>query len=322
MALSRVEQKVFIIKKEAVRGTAEASATGGRSLPVLPASEISINPNLLPNTKIFGDPEQRDAAGGVRDFTGTLELEPGADKLGELLINLLGKVVTDQPDVGGAPLVFRHIFTPDTDPQHPLHTLFIDRKTHQKKIEGLGVGQMTFTVPVDNRLAVSADVIGKTELAGAVLTPDFSTDLEDLIFSDVSVDIVGATSSQVRQASVQINNSLVAKRVLKNSRDAVDIVSGIINVTGTFQLYFEDDVERDKFVASSLSDIFILAQGQTLQATQKATLSLDMPRMKYSAGPIGEVDGILIQDFAFSAFRDPTLGASVQATLINKETGF
>ena len=30
MALSRIEQKVFQLKKEAVRGTAEADATGAR----------------------------------------------------------------------------------------------------------------------------------------------------------------------------------------------------------------------------------------------------------------------------------------------------
>ena len=323
MAIERVESKVFIIKKETVRGTGESSAAGGRSLAVLPASEISPNPNLIANEKIFGDAEERDAQGGVRDFTGTLELEPGADKIGELLLSLLGKVTTDQPDVGGAPSVFRHKFVSDpVSALHPLYTLFLDRQVVQKKYTGLGVGQMTFTVPTDNRIAVSADVLAKKEEAGVVLTPDFSTDLEDLIFSDVSIDLVGVKSTQVRQASVQINHNATLKRILCNSRDAVDVVAGRMEVTGSFQLYFEDEVERIKFVDSTISDLFILAQAQVLEGSEKATLSIDMPRIKYDAGPISEVDGILVQDFTFRAMRDASSGFAVQAILINKVTSF
>ena len=69
-------------------------------------------------------------------------------------------------------------------------------------------------------------------------------------------------------------------------------------------------------------ETLILAQGQILQAAQKATLSLDMPRIKYDAGPISEVDGILVQDFTFRAMRDATAGFAVQATLINKVASF
>ena len=65
MALSRIEQKVWIIKKEAVRGTAEASAASGRSIPIMPASEMSLNPNLLQNPKLYGDPQERKAAGVI-----------------------------------------------------------------------------------------------------------------------------------------------------------------------------------------------------------------------------------------------------------------
>lgn len=322
MALSRVEQKVFIIKKETVRGTAEANATGGRSIPVLPASEITPNPNLIENTKIFGDAEQRDFAAGPEEITGTLEIEPGADKLGEFLLSLLGGVVTDQPDVGNAPSVFRHRFLSDADAQHPLYTLFTDRQTHQKKYGGLGVGQMTFTFPVDARISTSIDAMALSEAAGAVLTPDFSTDLEDLIFSDVSIDLVGVKSKQIREASVQINHNAILKRVLCDSRQPVDVVAGPMQVSGTFQLYFEDDVERNKFVAGSVSDLFINATGQVLEDVQVATFALDMPRIKFTAGPIAEVDGVLVQDFAWVAMRDPSNAFAVRATLINKVTSY
>ncbi len=322
MGLARVEEKVFIIKKETVRGTAEAAAAGGRSLAVLPASEVNLNPNLLQNEKIFGDSQERTASAGPQEITGTLEMEPGADKIGELLLSLLGTVITDQPDVGGAPLVFRHRFTPGGVAQHPLYTLFVDRGAHQKKYGGLGVGQMTLNYPVDGRVAASVDVMAKTEAAGAVLTPDFSTDLEDLLFSDVSIDIAGVTSVKVRQMSVAINQNTTLKRILQTSRDPVDVVAGRLEVTGSLQLFFEDDVERDKFQAGTVTDLFILAQGQVLQAAEKATLSMDLPRAKYDAAPVGEVDGIQVLEMTFRAFFDPTATYQTQVTLINKVASY
>lgn len=322
MALARVEQKVFQIKKETVRGTAEANATSARSIPVLPGSEINLDPGLLENAKIFGDANERDAVGGIRAWSGTLELEPGADKLGELMLSLFGGVVTDQPDAGGAPTVFRHRFVSDADAQHPMYTLFVDRQIHQKKYAGMSVPQMTFTFPVDGRIAATADILALSEAAGAVLTPDFSSDLEDLLFSDVQIDIVGVKSTQVRQASVQVNHNSIQKHVLCNVRDAVDIVAGMQQVTGTFTLYFEDQTERDKFVASTVSDIFISAQGQTLEGAEVATLFLDMPRIKYSAGAWSEQDGIIVQDFSFVANKDAALGSAIQATLINLVTAY
>lgn len=318
MALARQEQKIWVIKKETVRGTAEADSTGGRAIPVLPASEMSLNPNLIANAKVFGDRQMRVAAPGVRDWQGTMELEPGADKLGELLNSLFGTLATDQPDAGGAPLVYRHRFTPSLVGQNPLYTLFADRGDHLRKYAGVSARQMTFTIPVDNRIAVSCDLLAKSEAPGEALAPDFDDDLEDLLFSDVTVTLAGAPSSQVRQASLQVNANTVAKRVLGQSRDAADIVSGMLDITGAFQLYFEDDTERAKFVASTDTSLKLVAAGQTLQAAQKATLELDCPRIRYTAGPIAEVDGILVQDFAFGAYRDITANYPLRATLINK----
>lgn len=322
MANARIEEKAFIIKKEAVRGTAEAAPAGGVALPVLAASEVNFVPVILEDEKLRGDPETREGQGGIRVGTGALELEPGADKLGELLLSLLGAVVTDQPDVGNAPTVFRHRFTKLGSALHPMYTLFVERKTHQKKYEGLVSNQMTFNVPIDNRIAVSADVMFKNEQAGPAITPDFSTDLNSLLFSDVAIEIAGAGSSIVRSASIVVNNNTVEKRVLSGSRDAVDLCAGRLNVNGTFQMYFEDDVERDKFIATTVSAIKITAAGQILEDVQKATLELDLPRILYTAGPISEVDGILVQDFAFTAYKDAVAGYQVQAELISLVTAY
>ena len=323
MATERTQRKKFIIKKQSTRLTTEANATGGRSIPVLPASEISLNPNLLPNTKIYGDAEERDSQVGVKEWTGTFELEPGTDKLGEFLLSLLGKVTTDQPDVGNAPTVFRHRFVSDplTD-AHALYTAFVDRVTEAKKYGGTAVPQMTFTFPVDGRVAVSVDLMSLTEEAGVSLTPDFSTDLANLLFSDVSIDIVGVTSNQIRQASVQINHNALVKRVLNNTRDGVDICAGMLEVTGSFQIHFTSAVERDKFVAGGVSDINILCQGQVLEDVQKATLQIDCPRIKYDAGEFADEDGFIVQDFTFRATRDEASGFQTQVTLLNLETAY
>lgn len=323
MGCERTHRKVFIIKKQGTRLSTEAVPTDGRSIPVLPASEVNLNPNLLPNTKIYGDAEERDSDVGPREWTGTLELEPGADLLGELLLSLLGKVTTDQPDVGGAPTVFRHKFVshPTTD-EHPLYTLFADRKTEAKKYGATAVNQMTFTFPVDGRVAVSADIMTLTEESGATLTPDFTADLESLLFSDVSIDIAGVTSSQIRQVSVQINHNQVVKRVLNVSRDGVNICAGPLEVTGGFQIFFENATERDKFIAGSVSDVLILVQGQVLEDVQKATLQIDMPRVKYDAAPFGDEDGAQVIDFTFRAVRDTSSGFQVEATLLNLETAY
>lgn len=317
MAMSRVEQKVFAIKKESVRGTAETVESGSRYLPLLPASEISPNPNLLQDTKIYGDPQERPPQGGIRQYSGTLELEPGTDKIGELLLSLLGTVTTDQPDAGGAPNVYRHRFTPLDSGLHPMHTLFLDRGVEQKKYSGLTCNQMTMNFPVDNRLAVSADVMAKAEAAGISLTPAFTGDLTTLLFSDMAVELAGSSSSIVRAASVVINNNAVEKRILNGSRDANDIVAALLEVTGTLQVYYEDGTERDKLIASLPSSLKLTGTGQIIEDDDAAAIEVDMPHVHYDAGPVSEVDGIQVIDFGFRATKRPTDPYQIQVELIN-----
>lgn len=322
MGVARIEEKVFIIKKESVRGTAEASASGGVSLPVLPASEVNFVPALIEDAKIFGDANERPAQRGIREGTGTLELEPGPDKIGELLLSLFGFVATDQPDAGGAPNVYRHHFTKLADSLHPLYTLFVDRQAHQKKYEGLMASQMTFNVPVDGPVGASADVIFKKELAGAVLTPSFTGDLNRLLFSDIAITLAGSGDSITRSAQVVIANNAIAKRVLASSQDAADVCSGALRVTGSFQRYFEDDTERAKFVGGTDTSLDILAEAEVLEGAIKSTLQIGLPKVQYDAGPVAEVDGILVQDFTFKAVLDPTAGYPVRVTLINKVVSY
>lgn len=430
MSISRVFEKVFMIKREGTRGTAEAASTGARSLPVLPASEISLNPNILPDSKIYGDSQPRQHRPGIREWGGTLELEPGADKIGELLNSLLGEAATVETaaivitintndfidfDEGAGALaaqivagtyaigvasseagslckaikdalelvgdgtytvaysrttrkftitksagtfnilwlsgankaksagttlgysiladdtgalfyvsdttvdsVYMHTWTPTTTAQKPLYTIFVDRQVEAKKYNGCAARQMTFNVPLNARLGVSADMIAKSEAAGEDLTPDFSSDLENLMFSDVAVEVAGAANSSVRQASVVVNGNAIGKRALTASRDAADILHGKLDVTGSFQLYYEDAVERDKFVASTTSALKLTATGQILIGVARASLEIHVPTFPFTAGPVGEADGIQVQDFTFNAQKDSVSDYTVRVKLQNK----
>lgn len=322
MSVARQEEKQFIIKKEAARGTAEALPAGGRVIPMLPASELDFIPAILPDEKTFGDAEERPGQGGIREGTGTLELEPGADKLGEFLLSLMGGVVTDQPDMGNAPTVFRHRFTRANTAENPLYTMFVNRGTHLKKYEGLMATQMTFNIPIDGRLAVSVDAMHKRELVGAAMSPDYSSDLSNLIFSDVKVEIGGGLNLLARASQIVIANGGIAKRTLTQTRDAVDILAGRLAVSGSFQLYFEDDVERDKFIASTVSSLKLTAEGQILEDVQKATLEIDLPLIEYTAAPVGESDGNLVLDFTFVAKRSDAVGYQARVGINNLVTAY
>lgn len=323
MAQARLYQKVLALKKETVRLTAEANAVGARFIPILPATEITPAPTILPNAKLFGDKLRRAHAKGPRSVGGTLELEPGTDKLGELLLSLFGKVVTDQPDVGNAPSVFRHIFTPSTGPLNPTHTAFFDRSTHQKKYAGITCSQMTINTPVDNRVAVSADVIGIKEEDGVVLSPSDAGNLNDLNFFEVDAKLAGVSNIDVRGSSVVLANSLSEKRGLSLSRDPSDLLAGMLLASGTVSLYFVDDVERDKFVESDPTKLRLLIVGEVLEDVQKATLDIELDGVRYNAGPIGDQDGQLVHDFSFEADKDSG-GTDLQArvTLINKVSSY
>ena len=321
MAQSRVEQKIWQIKKETVRLTAETDPTAAtRTLAVLPATEIQPVPTLLPDTKIRGDGQEREAADGIREFTGTIEQEVAADNLGELLLSLMGAVTTDQPDVGNAPNVFRHRFSKlTTSALNPTHTLFIDRKTHIKRYAGLTAAQMTVNYPVDGRIAASTDARAVAEAThGSSLIAVLTGLLGDLKFSELTINIAGAPNAIVRTASVVMLNNLVEKRVLGTSRDPADLSAGIMQANGSFTLYFEDETERDKFVAGTVSSLKLTAKGAILEDVQVETFELDLPRIKYSAGPVSEQDGILVQDFTFGAFFDSAAGYTVRPELISK----
>lgn len=323
MAIAVLTQKLYKIKKETTRLTAEASAVSARSLAVMPDTEVNQNPTLLLDEKLRREAVEREAQDGVRDVAGSLNLDSSPDNIGELMLSLFGKVVTDQPDFGGAPLVFRHKFTKDNTVQHATHSLFTNREIHKKVYNGLTARSVAISYPVDNRVNTNFEVVGITEatFAGAI-DPDFSAELPPFLFNQITVTLGGISSLKVRSATVNITNNAALKRALALTRDPLDIIANRLIVRGTMQLYFEDEVERAKVLAGTVTDLKLLAEGATIQAAQKYTLEVDLPRVKYASHSFADEDGILVLNFDFQAYRDETKGYPAQVTLINKVTSY
>ncbi|MBI2069456.1 MAG: hypothetical protein HYT79_02560 [Elusimicrobia bacterium] len=232
-------------------------------------------------------------------------------------------MTTTQPDATNSPTVFKHVFKPEnTKTQFPSFTFFVDRSLSVKRYPLIVFKKLALSGTVDGKAQVAADVLFKTEESASAFTATFGTP-KPLMFFQTEIKLDGVLNQDVRSWNLSLDNVSRAHRTLSQSRDVKDIVStGRFVIEGGYEIFFETEANRQKFLDNLPQALDIVLTGDIIEDTLKNKLELSIPKAKYTAYPLGAIEGLLGAAVTFQAEFDPTLAYSLQATLFNAVSGY
>lgn len=317
MPLASVEQRQFGLKKEVVRGTPEASPA--KWYPVLSDSEFKYELQHLEDMALRGVPEMFVPVPGVKAGTAKIKMPLDAQTIGEFLVSLLGSVTSVQQ---GATPAYKHTFTRLNNLQKPVYTFFFDRGLSVKAYALSGVKKLTLQGPVDNLIMAEVDALFKSESPGAIGTPAFPTQ-KYLSFQHTTFKIDGVQNLNVKTWNLSIDNNALAYRTISTSQDIVDVLTpGRLKISGGFTIFFQDEVQRNKFLNNTSLSLQMLVEGETISAPHKYTVDVSLPEVRYTAFPYGEDSGLLAAQAEFEAFFNTGQNKAVQVDVTNTDTGY
>jgi hypothetical protein len=310
------ERKSFGFKKETSRGVAEASPA--KFLAVGADTELNYSAALIADDRIRGFKDRFPSAPGIKDGTGTIAtIDVEASTIGDLLFGCLGSVATVQPDAPNSPTVYRHTFSRLNGIQMPSFTFFADRGLSKKRYPLTVIKKMALSGAVDGKALVNADVLFKTEEPASPFAPSYGSP-KPLMFFQTDFKIDSVSDLNVKSWTLNIDNASVPQRTLNQSRDAKDILSaGRFLIDGGFEIYFESEAQRQKFLDGSLAALNIILTGDIIEDTFKNQLEFAIPEARYTAFPFGNLDDLLGAAVTFEAQYNIAAGYSLQAILTN-----
>jgi len=310
------EKKSFGFKKEVSRGVAEASPA--KYLAVGSDTELNYSAALIADDRIRGFKDRFPSAQGVKEGTGTLAtIDVEAATIGDLLLGCLGAVATVQPDASNSPTVYRHTFSRLNGILMPSFTFFADRGLSKKRYPLTVIKKLALSGAVDGKALVNADVLFKTEELASPFSPSYGSP-KPLMFFQTDFKIDGVSDANVKSWTLNIDNASVAQRTLNQSRDPKDIISpGRFLIDGGFEIYFETETQRQKFLDGSLASLDIALTGDVVEDTFKNQLEFIVPEARYTAFPFGNLDDLLGAAVTFEAQYNIAAGYSLHAILTN-----
>jgi hypothetical protein len=160
-------------------------------------------------------------------------------------------------------------------------------------------------------------VLFKMEEAASAFTANFGSP-KPLMFFQTEIKLDGVLNLDVRSWTLNVDNASAAFRTLNQSRDVKDIVStGRFIIEGGYEIYFETEANRQKFLDNLPQSISIILTGDIIEDTFKNKLEISVPKAKYSAYSFGTLEGLLGTAVTFMAEYDTGQGFGMQAVLTN-----
>ena len=317
MALAAQKSFRFGLAKEAARLTAEAAPT--KWYPLIPDPEIKYGPQLLNDDGLRGVFADYEPIAGRSPGTGKFKIVADAQVLGELMRSMLGAPTSAQQ---GGTAAYQHSYTLNTGVQPNTYTFFMDfgGSVGVKKYNGCVVKSMNFTGPVDGLIMVDVEFLFITEVAGSIGSPSFPTQ-RYFNFKNVTYKIAGSTNTDVMGWELSIDNQAHHLMTLAQAYDAQDIVvTDSIVVKGSMAINFQNETERNKFLANTAVAIQMLIEGAVIASTFKWTLDLPVTAAHYQEYPFGWENKLLASKVNFQGFHNGT--SIILPKLINVDTAY
>jgi hypothetical protein len=216
---------------------------------------------------------------------------------------------------------FVHTLTQSTDITKIAYTLFLDRGMNVLKYNGAVVKKIGLKAGVDNLIEMDVDALFRTEASGSIGSPSFPTQ-KYLGFQGVTFKIAGVQSTDVKEWSLNIDNTAKGLRTFNNSQDIADvIVPGKLMVDGSFTVFFADTTERDKFIANTNVALEMICEGDAL-GVLKYSVDINVYQARYKAYAYGEEEGLLAAKATFQGFYNSSAAKTIQVAVTNQDVSY
>jgi hypothetical protein len=184
-----------------------------------------------------------------------------------------------------------------------------------------GVANKKLSLKIGNEGFVTheSELIGISEVGGGSIgTPSFADELEALSFEFASLSIGGAGYPDVKTLDIDIDMGTIGKRPLNNTQLISDVIQpSRPKITGSFDIYFETETERNKFLAVQTNYLTISILGNVLAGTTQDGLVITLPKIQYEAYPYSALDNLLAAKVKFKAVYDTVSSQIITATATN-----
>jgi hypothetical protein len=266
------------------------------------------------------------------------------EEIGRALLLAFGKVVTTQPDAGGNPTVYQHVFSPmdvTVTRQLPATTIVeqlgtaINRKFPSMISASLGFrGEGSARISVSESLQGSGKLVLPSGLTGADIAGcHYAYESQCTLKTDTGAVLTNlATAPQrVNSWTFDIVNQLLADDGYRPGaaafQTAADADSGEVRsemLLGDQSFNFGFNVRLlsdDPFLAYLLAQTPLIItndiEGGTITGIYKNKLSIKAYKAPVKAAPISERNGLVTLGIESNVLYDPTAAKSVEVTLIN-----
>ena len=317
MTLYSIEQQQFGLAKESTRGTAITAPT--KWYPTRGKADFDYMLKKLKDTGIRGAATEYPDIPGVKDGHGKVPMILDPQMIGEFLNSCLGSVSSAQQASTAA---YKHTFVRAATIQKPSYTFFVDRGLNVMGYNRGTVKKLSFKGGVDNLIDVDADVIVQSEASNSIGSPSYPVQ-QYQSFQNVTFNIAGSQSLDVKEWSLSIDNGAKEYRTLANSQDLTDIVApGKLQIEGGFTIYFTSATERAKFLANTAVALEINASGAVIASTYHYGVDINIYKALYKAFPYGDDQGLLAAKVTFQGFYDSVSGKDIQFDVTNTDTAY
>lgn len=173
--------------------------------------------------------------------------------------------------------------------------------------EGCKVAALTFQQDPNDFLKVAIELLGRQETRGSATSPTFPSALP--IHQSQMVATVDAGAVTMNKLMVKLDNKLAQRPQLGNVAPKEIIRTGGREVTGSFEIDFEDQTQYAKFMANTSAALIATWTGAIIASSFAYALVLTLPKIFYTGGtPVVSGRGPITVPFTFDAVEQ-TRGA-------------
>jgi hypothetical protein len=271
------------------------------------------------------------------------------EEIGRALLLALGKVVTTQPDAGGSPTVYQHVFSPmdvTVSRQLPVCTLVeqlgaaIDRKFPSMASAQLSfAGQGSERLKVTEQLRGSGKLVAPSGLTGADISGcHYGYESQCTLKTDTGAVLTNLATGPNRLNSwtFAIVNQLLdadgyrpGAAAFQTSADpnSGEVRSEMLLGDQSFNLEFNARLlSNDPFLAYLLAQTSLIITndivGSAIDATYNNKLTFKAYKAPFKAAPIGEQNGLVSLAISSDVQYDSAAGKNVEITLINTVSSY
>lgn len=314
------------VGKETTWGTAVAATDYLRFLSESLTEEIE----QVTSEALGGIFDEAASYEGARTVAGDVVVEAYPNALGYLLRAAFGAPVTTQPDAAGNPTVYQHVFTPvQTNFSNvctlPPYTLEIHRDLENAfQYAGCAVNDLSFNFGTDTKIMqATAAIIAKKLALITKTTPSLET-TNPFLWHQATVTINAVANSDVQTLDFGVNNSLEGRATLDGTKDISRIWrSGKRSFPVNFTFDLKDLTEFNRFRSQAEVVAKIELIGSLISGTHNYKLTIDIPKLRYTAFPIN-VGGaeVITAQVNGAAKYDATAAHAMKVTLINTKASY